>query len=444
MNLNTLNEFRHGVYGCFGNARDALFNLVDALSSEAGARSFPELSFSPFFERTWASLYEALEDGQIDAQQLREVFVNFAQLPPAGEVVFVSVDTSNLYRPEAETASDRTLVPIANLPKGSHAVSPGWVMSHVVLLPTQAGQGTFVLDTVRVHSTERATEVAARHLRAVVALLVARGLHPIIVGDRWYACAPFLARMADVEACCLLRVKSNRVFYRPAPGRLPGQKGASRKDGDRFQCKDESSHGKPDDTWEGTDAKGAKIEVQSWNRLHLRTVRSVEVSVIQVIRHGASGKARDPKISWFVWQGDQPVPLAQVSPTYRLRYSHEHGYRFDKQELLWDRARLSTPERTERWTLVVACAHNQLVLARPQVVGCYRPWERRRTVLTLAQVRRAMPTLLQQLGTPARPPQPRGKAPGRAKGVHPKPRTRHPVIRKTRKKQKKSNKSASA
>ena len=73
---------------------------------------------------------------------------------------------------------------MANLPKNSHAASPGWVMSHVVLLPTQAGQGTYVLDTVRVRSTEQATEVAASPLHAVVALLVARGLHPIIIGDR--------------------------------------------------------------------------------------------------------------------------------------------------------------------------------------------------------------------------------------------------------------------
>lgn len=63
MNRHTLNEVCHGVYGCFGNAKDALFNLVDALASEAAARSFPELSFSAFFERTWVSLYEALEDG---------------------------------------------------------------------------------------------------------------------------------------------------------------------------------------------------------------------------------------------------------------------------------------------------------------------------------------------------------------------------------------------
>src|SRR5436309_7182324 len=124
MNLNTLKEFRHEMYHCFGNAKDALFNLVDALCSEAGASSFPELSFSPFFERTWASLYEALEDGQIDAEQLRQVFVDFAPLPSAGEIVFLWVDKSLLYRPEAETAEDRTLVPLANLPKNVHAASP--------------------------------------------------------------------------------------------------------------------------------------------------------------------------------------------------------------------------------------------------------------------------------------------------------------------------------
>src|SRR5438876_9343580 len=221
MNLNTLNEFRHGIYGCFGNAKDALFNTIDALSSEAAARSFPELSFSPFFERTWASLYEALEDGKIDAQRLRQVFVQCAPLPAAGQYVFLGVDTSNLYRPEAQTAQDRTLVPMANLPKDAHAACPGWVVSHVVLLPSQAGQGTFVLDTARVASTELATVVAARQLHAVVALLVARGLHPIIGGSRWYACAPFLARLAGVEeAASLLRVKRNRVFSRPAPVRL--------------------------------------------------------------------------------------------------------------------------------------------------------------------------------------------------------------------------------
>ncbi len=74
---------------------------------------------------------------------------------------------------------------------------------------------------------------------------------------------------------------------------------------------------------------------------------------------GKVGKARDPKISWFVWQGERCAPLAQISPTYRLRYSHEHGYRFDKQELLWDvprgrnAGRTSSPALTISWCWLV-------------------------------------------------------------------------------------------
>src|ERR1700688_4178948 len=143
MNLNTLNEFRHGVYGCFKQARDALFNTMDALSSETTAHSFPELSLSPLFQRKWPSLYEAFEDGQIDGERLRETFVQFAPLPDPGQHVFLGVDTSNLLRPDAQAEEDRTLVPLANLPENAHVVCPGWVMSSVVLLPAEAGQGTF-------------------------------------------------------------------------------------------------------------------------------------------------------------------------------------------------------------------------------------------------------------------------------------------------------------
>src|SRR5258707_3976445 len=323
MNLNTLNEFRHAVCGCFKQAGDALFNTVDALSSETAAHSFPELSLSPLFQRRWPSLYEAFEDGKIDAEQLRQVFVRFAPLPGTGEYVFLGVDTSNLYRREAETSADRTLVPLPNLPECDHAVCPGWVISSVVLLPQDAGQGTFVLDTRRVASSGLATEVGASQLLAVVDLLVQRGLRPVLIGDRWYACAPFLARMAEVAASCLLRVKCNRVFYRPAPPRQPGQRGRSRKDGARFQCSDESTHGEPDASWEGTDQGGRRVEVHCWTQVHLRNARGVQVNRIQGIRHGASQRPRDPKISWVVWEDEEAAPLAQISPTYRVRYSHE-------------------------------------------------------------------------------------------------------------------------
>src|SRR5205807_10018001 len=201
--------------GCFERAGDALFNTGDALRSETVAHSFPELSQSPFFERKWPSLYEGLQDGKINAERLREIFVEFAPLPQTGSYVFVGVDTSNLYRKEAATLADRTLVPIPNLPDCNHAVCPGLVISSVVLLPKEPGQATFVLDTQRVTSQDVATGVAARQLREVVFLLLNKRLRPIIIGDRWYACAPFLRGLAEVSASRLSRDQCNAGLYRP-------------------------------------------------------------------------------------------------------------------------------------------------------------------------------------------------------------------------------------
>ena len=95
--------------------------------------------------------------------------------------------------------------------------------------------------------------------------------------------------------------------------------------------------------------------------------------------------------------------------------------RFLKQDLFWTKARVRTPEQFERWSLVVATAMNQLVLARSLGQAQFRPWESRRQVVTPRQVRRCMPAILAQLGTPTKAPKVRGKSPGWRKGM---PRTR--------------------
>ena len=76
MNFNRLKHIRQQVYASFEQGADALFNLADALLSESQAQSLPELSLSPFFERQWSSVYEALEDGRINVEQLRTLWVN--------------------------------------------------------------------------------------------------------------------------------------------------------------------------------------------------------------------------------------------------------------------------------------------------------------------------------------------------------------------------------
>jgi len=165
--------------------------------------------------------------------------------------------------------------------------------------------------------------------------------------------------------------------------------------------------------------------------MHVKEARWLEMTVMRVVRPQASNQERDPRVSWFIWIGDQQADLVNIALGYVLRFSQEHGYRFDKQALLWQEPRLRTPAQFERWSHLVAIVHNLLVLARELVEASLRPWENTQREPTPQQVRRAMSKLLPQLGTPARPPQPRGKSPGRAKGAKIGKAKRFSVVRKT-------------
>jgi DDE superfamily endonuclease len=117
MHFNTLDHLRQQIYRCFERSRDALFNLSDALLSESQARSLPELSLSPFFERRWPSVYEALQDGRIDTKRLREVFVQaLLESIPADEPIWVGIDSSSMQRLEADSLWDRGMIYVPNMP----------------------------------------------------------------------------------------------------------------------------------------------------------------------------------------------------------------------------------------------------------------------------------------------------------------------------------------
>lgn len=426
MNLNTIAQVRHRLWQCFTRSADALFELADALSSEPTARSLPELSLSASFRRKWPSIYEALSDGRIEGQRWSEVWTE-ALLAEQEGPVWISIDSTSIARPEAETSSDRGMIYVSNLPHAKRPVSVGWQFSTVMLLPSRRSSWGAILSQERIASSQTAVGVAVwqlDHLRP----LLPDGVR--ILADRWYPTGPFVATCQRLKLEALLRLKRNRQLYRAAPPRQAGQRGAPRKDGDLFQGTKPETWGEPDASWQGSDEAGNPIQVTAWEHLHFRQAREVEVTVYRVRRERAKGTKRDPVESWFCWIGPVPLPLGELVSTYRYRFSHEHTYRFLKQDLFWAKAHVRTPEQFERWSLIVATAMNQLVLARSLGQASFRPWERRQEVVTPRQVRRCMPTILAQLGTPASAPQPRGKAPGRAKGTSVAKAERYPVIRK--------------
>ena len=300
-------------------------------------------------------------------------------------------------------------------------------LSTVVALAEPASSWTYLLDQQRVSSQTTALEVAEEQLRC---LLPSLPTQVIVVLDRGYDASWLWCRCSALQVNVLGRIKSNRCFYRAAPPPT-GKRGAPRKDGAKLQPKESTTHSKEDGTWKGTDAKERSVEVTWWKHVHVKEARYLEMTVIRVVRPHATNNERDPRVSWFVWIGDQDVDIVQVALGYVLRFGQEHGYRFDKQCLLWEQPRLRTPEQFERWSHIVAIAHNHLVLACDLVQAEWRPWENRQRMPTPQQVRRGMQALLKRLGTPAQPPQPRGKSKGRLKGGKGKKAQRFAVVHKT-------------
>jgi len=429
MHFNTLDHLRQQIYRCFERSQDALFNLSDALVSESQARSLPELSLSVFFERRWPSVYEALQDGRINVERLREVFVQaLLENKPTDEPIWLGIDSSSMQRLEAESSRDRGMIYMSNMPHATKPVSVGWQFSTLMLLPEQPSSWVGILEQRRIGSDQTAIEVGIEQLRAVLPQMRRRLV--ILLADRWYATASFVHACHELGCQALIRLKRNRKLYRAAPPRKEKQRGAPCKHGPLFQGSRPETYGPATAEWEGVDEHGKRVVVSCWKGLHFREASLVEVSVIRVQREAARDTKRDPRESWFIWTGQEDIPLEQVRPWYRKRFSQEHGYRFLKQDLLWTQAHLRTPEQVERWSWIVACACNQLLLAKTLGQAALRPWESTQRAVTPRQVRRVMPSILLQVGTPAPRPKPRGKSSGWPKGRVRTPAPRFPVVRK--------------
>ncbi len=429
-NYDTLSNFRNQLYHCFGNGKDALMNTCDALLCNTNAHSFPELSMSAFFGRRWPSLYEAFDDAEIDRKALEQLFIS--TMPPissGGRRLLVG-DTTPIPRPESCTASDRTYVHVPNVPKGAKPVLPGWQFATVAALPEQPSSWTTILANTRVKSDETPTLVVAGQLAEIATKVPP---DTAVMLDGGFGNATFMQSACKIPMGKLIRTARNRTFYRSAPA-LAGERkrGRPRLDGERFSLKYPETWGPPDESVTITDHEGHPVQVECWKGLHFRKCREASLSLIRIMRLSGPDTKRNPKVIWLIWQGPDMPLLQQIPGYYRLRYSIEHSYRFDKQELCWTDARLRTPEKFQAWTDIVSSVHNQITIARAYGKDIRRPWAITRAEATPGQVRAGLSRIIVMLGTPARPSQPRGKSPGRSPGATVKKAERHkPVFKQT-------------
>ena len=75
MNLNNLQAFRQAAYNYLDKAKDATFELIDALLITRNVSCLAELSLCPLFRRKWPSIYEALEDCRPQREKLMQLYI---------------------------------------------------------------------------------------------------------------------------------------------------------------------------------------------------------------------------------------------------------------------------------------------------------------------------------------------------------------------------------
>ncbi len=433
--FNKLTEFRQAVYN-HGLTRfaDAQFDLTDALLLSPPIRSFPELSLSQAFRRLWHSAYAAIEEGKQDREWLECYFIQ--QIPTQGPQVF-SLDGTSWLLPAAKTMSDRQYVYSPSKMLNSRTIGIGHPYSVLAWAPERNSSWAPAVSVRRVPSDQTDVDVGVAQVKQLCrerSEEMKQELH-LIVADAKYGNHRFLGLLKKEPCGTLVRMSRNRVLH-GEPGPYSG-KGRPRIHGDRFAFKEPEMWGEPDAVMELEDERWGKVRLQRWDYLHARQDASTTFSVILVETHLGREKPRRP-----FWLGYQPPPgqepgdqsLVDLWYGYQYRWPVEPSIRFRKQYLYWTLPRFQTPERCDRWTMLVTLAQWQLSLARDLGQEERLPWQPAQENLTPERVLQSLGGLFRQIGTPARPPQPRGKSPGWPKG---RPRTRkkrHRIVKKDKKK----------
>ena len=437
--LTILCDFRADLYGCLAQRRDALFELQDALLSSGPVVSPAHLSLEAVHRRGWGSLYAALARGGIDAEALRALLARHSLV---AEPLIYAVDVSVWPRCDAEASPDRGYYDHPSRHSAGQPSVAGWAYQWVAQLGLTRDSWTMPIDVRRVHPTQNATGIAFAQITALVARLPATAPVPLFVFDAGYDSLQVARELGATRAAILVRLRRGRCFYTdPAP--YPGV-GRPRRHGRKFVCADPATWLEPTAVHAEVDGQYGAVRVRAWAGLHARPGQDrarplraakpvVPGTLILVEVSRLPGRTRKPQVLWLWWHGPEAPDLAVVWRAYVRRFDLEHTFRFIKQVLNWTTPRVRQPAQADRWTWLVLAAYTQLRLARSVVREQRLPWERAPAngTLTPYRVRRAFSQLLPVLGTPAKPPQPCGRSPGRPLGHRSGPAPRFPALKKT-------------
>jgi hypothetical protein len=449
--LHALRSFRDSFYECLDRRADALFDLTDALLSAESVPSPVRLSLQASHRRGWGSLYAALAHGAIDADALRELLARDPLVGAEHEQSVYAVDVSVWPRCDAECSPQRGFYYHPSRHSSGQPIVAGWAYQFVAQLNFVRESWTAPVDVARVHPSRDANEVATEQVKALFGRspVVEAETAPMFVFDAGYDPVKLQQGLDGCHAQTLVRLRAGRSFYGdPGLSEPPANIGRPRRHGPKMKCSEPSTWPEPSAEHACEDSGYGTVRVRAWAGLHPK-VASHEgrgsrgplpivvgtLVLVEVERLPRGGRRREPRVLWLWWAGPAGTEpdLGLLWRAYARRFDLEHTFRFLKQTLGWTNPRFRHPEQADVWTWLVVAAFTQLRLARASVADMRLPWEKRYEAgrLTPTRVHRVVSALLGRLGTPAKPPKPCGRSPGRPKGRRSGRAKLYPAIKKS-------------
>lgn len=425
-----LQQFRQTVYQAMRKRADAFLDLVDALTAADHINSPVALSEETPFRRKFSSVFDTLQQAEIDFDELLPALYEFQ--PPDSEKIagyeVYGLDTTPNERPEAETLEDRGSLKTQK----DEPVRYGHKYSWLTRLVNEGTSWVAPVDVQRVAtciSDSQAGGVQVEELDRRNPNL------KVIVADSLYANHLFLAIFVALKhAFVLVRLRGNTALWGEPKPHPKGTRGAPAKHGSKFKL---SAPSRPPDQSDNLLLGEQKVTLQAWYGLHFKKVPGLMGTALKVEFLRPDGTPRYKRPLWLFWSGPQETSLPDLCRMYLWRFAIEHFFRFSKQRLGLNANQSTDVVSIDQWMWLCALAYWQLLLMRDEVEYLRPAWYSSKPTggtprLTPGLVKRSAARILVRLGTPAKTPRTAGKGKGRTKGYRPVPRTRFPVVKKAK------------
>lgn len=456
--LQTLQKFRESLYLLFPKRKDAIMNLLDALTAHGNQyKSVVQLCTSPYFLRQYSSITDAVADGLPSAQWKTIRKLVFNQNESCGAPPVFLLDCTPNPRPYAKTLSDKHITHAPNPAPGNKPICVGHQYSALAMLPNNSEAQTkhwlVPISARRVPSKQKGNEFGMQQLTEALNELDIDASLAISVGDSLYAteaCRKTASQNENLVHITRLNQKRN-VYAMPSLEEAAESKRRPKEFGDKMKLNDPSApHKQEQVSWVSAKGKQLTADINTWNQMLLRGSRGFKASkhpftLIQIQVKDQNEKTVFKRPLWLGVFGSRKEEISSVQAYqhYTSRYDIEHFFRFGKRNLMMDAHQTPDVKHEEDWWQLCLVAYAQLYLAKESTATTPQPWERylpeykddqaQSSMHSPSQTQRGFSNVLEHIGTPAKPNAPRGDPRGRMLGEDQAKREVQPVIFKSKK-----------